>query len=674
MNELSTETSPYLLQHANNPIHWKAWNEATLEKAKTENKLIVLSVGYSACHWCHVMEHESFEDDEVAEVMNSNFISIKVDREERPDVDAVYMKAVQLMTGQGGWPMNVVLLPDGRPVWGGTYFRKENWISALEQLQELFKSEPEKVVEYAEKLHAGVQAMIPVGNTEEGPIPHPDNMKAIIEKWARSFDDEYGGYARAPKFMLPDNYLFLQRYGYQENRPDILAITDLTLTRMAWGGLFDTVGGGFSRYSVDMRWHVPHFEKMLYDNGQLMSLYAEGYKRTKNQLYKEVIEKTLAFVKRELTHESGAFYSALDADSLTAANHLEEGAFYVWEKQELKDLLGSDFELFATVFNINETGYWEDGKFVLIQTLPLNELAQNAGITEEALRHKKHEWEKLLFAEREKRQRPRLDDKVLTSWNALMLKGYTDCYMALGKEEYLNAALKNAVFITEVMWSPEGNLWRTFKNGTAKIEGFLEDYALTAQALIRLYEATLDEKWLTYARQLTDYCLENFYDEGQQFFAYNSLKGEKLIAPHFETEDNVIPASNSVMANVLYTLSLLYDNSHYEKIALQMLYHILPSLDYPSAFSNWLNLWLSLSEDNRELAVCGDKAENAIKELNKEYLPHVIKAGCMAETDIPFVKNRFVKDTLMFYVCKNKACNLPVSTIEEALNDVKPKY
>ncbi|WP_114756358.1 thioredoxin domain-containing protein [Flavobacterium sp. AG291] len=672
MNELHLETSPYLLQHANNPIHWMAWNEAALEKARTENKLIILSVGYSACHWCHVMEHESFEDEEVAAIMNQNFVSIKVDREERPDVDATYMKAVQIMTGRGGWPMNVVLLPDGRPVWGGTYFRKAEWIDSLKQLQLLFVTEPKKMTDYAEKLLGGIQSLVLVAENTTGQITHPDNIALLIEKWAKSFDWEFGGNARAPKFMMPNNYLFLQRYGFQEKRADILEFVDITLTRMAWGGLFDTVDGGFSRYSVDMKWHVPHFEKMLYDNGQLMSLYAEAYKRTHNPLYKEVIEKTHGFLTRELLDSSGGFYSALDADSLNDKGHLEEGAFYVWQKQELKYLLKDDFELFSKVFNINEFGYWEEGNFVLIQNDSLENIAELNGISLATLESKKQAWEKTLYNEREKRSKPRLDDKILTSWNALILKGYADAYKSLGNEEYLAAARRTASFICDKLWHPDGFLWRTYKNGMAKINGFHEDYALTAEAFVSLYEATLEEKWLLYAKQIIDYCLENFYNEQQQFFAYNSRQDEQLIAAHFETEDNVIPASNSVIANVLYKLSILFDNSYYEKTALQMLYIIIPNLDYPSAFSNWLNLWLHLSDKNKELAVCGTNASENIKQINNQYIPHVIVAGSTSESTIPFLANRFVQNEELFYICQNKTCGLPKNTIEETLKELNP--
>lgn len=671
MNELHAETSPYLLQHANNPIFWKAWKPEVLAEAVRLDKLIIVSVGYSACHWCHVMEHESFEDNEVADVMNAHYISIKVDREERPDVDATYMKAVQLMTSQGGWPMNVVLLPDGRPVWGGTYFRKGQWIETLQQLQDLFITGRDKMEDYAVKLLEGINQLSLLPPNEEGVLKDPSAIKPLVEKWAKSFDWDFGGYARAPKFMMPNNYLFLHRYGYQTGTQDLLDFTDLTLTRMAWGGLFDTVGGGFSRYSVDMHWHVPHFEKMLYDNGQLMSLYAEAYKATGDSLYKEVIEKIHFFIDTELTSPEGAFYSAWDADSLTLTGHKEEGAFYTWEKQNLKELLGNDFEQFAVVFNINEFGFWENGQYVLIQTDVIENLAKELELTPEALQIKKRQWEKLLYNERQKRHKPGLDDKTLTSWNAIMLKGYADAYKATTDDVYLKMTERNAHFICNKLWDSESHLWRTYKNGNAKIKGFLEDYAHTADAFIALYQCTLNEKWLLYAKQLTDYSLEHFYDSKKQFFSFTEISDSELVAPHYETEDNVIPASNSVMANVLYKLSILFDNAHYEKIALQMLYQMIPAMDYPSAFSNWLNLWLDLSAQNKELAVCGENAAEAIKEINAVYMPHVLVAGGTSESVIPFLQNRFVKNSLMFYVCQNKACNLPTDDIEKAINDLK---
>lgn len=667
MNKLQSETSPYLLQHANNPVHWYPWNNNSLASAKENNKLIIVSIGYSACHWCHVMEHESFEDIEVAQTMNSHFINIKVDREERPDVDAVYMKAVQIMTGRGGWPLNVVTLPDGRPVWGGTYFRKDEWISTLEQLQELYQTNPGKMIEYAEKLHQGIESIGLAEHQNSDKQLNQNLIEPLIEKWTKSFDLEFGGMARAPKFMMPNNYQFLMRYGHQKQNQEVLNFVDLTLTKMAYGGLFDTIDGGFSRYSVDMKWHVPHFEKMLYDNGQLVSLYADAYKLTKNPLYKEVIEKTLAFVSRELTNDVGGFFCALDADSLNENEHLEEGAFYVWKKEALQTLLQGDFELFSQVFNINDFGYWEENNFVLIQNQSLEILARKNKIAVSELQTKKKSWEKLLFTEREKRSKPRLDDKSLTSWNAIMLKGYIDAYKALDTEAYLKTALQNADFIIKKLWSPEGNLFHNYKNGKSTINGYLEDYCFVIEAFIALYEVSFEEKWLQHAKQLTDYCFEHFYDEKTGFYTFTSNLDDALITKHFETEDNVIPASNSVMANALFKLSLYFHNSYYEKVCQQMLQNIIPSIDYPSAFSNWLNVFLNYSEQNKELAICGKKALQYGKEINSRYVPNLILAGSEKASNLPILEARFKESETLFYICQNKTCLIPSPNFEEVM-------
>lgn len=670
MNELHLETSPYLLQHSENPVNWKAWNTNSLEQAKQENKLIIISIGYSACHWCHVMEHESFENEEVAQTMNQHFINIKVDREERPDVDAVYMKAVQIMTGRGGWPMNVVTLPNGKPIWGGTYFRKDDWINSLEQLQNLYQSNPEKILEYAEKLHEGLQATSVIERDDSSEDFNHETLELLISKWQKSFDWEFGGMARAPKFMMPTNYQFLLRYAYQTKNEKLLEFVNLTLTKMAYGGLFDTIDGGFSRYSVDLKWHVPHFEKMLYDNGQLISLYANAYKLTKNKLYKEVIEKTLNFVQKEWLTADGSFYSALDADSLNSNNHLEEGAFYVWTKLELQIVLQGDFERFGQVFNINEFGFWEHDNYVLIQNQSLEEIAKQNEISLSELENKKRNWEKILYTEREKRSKPRLDDKCLTSWNALMLKGFVDSYKALGGENYLKIALKNAAFIIKNLWTSNGNLLHSYKNGKATINGYLEDYALVIDAFIALYEVTLDEKWLQDAKQLTDYIFDYFYDEKSSFFAFTSTLDEPLITTHFETEDNVIPASNSVMANNLFQLSIYFNNSHYKKVAQQMLQTILPTIDYPSAFSNWLNVFLNFSEQNRELAICGNEAIQFTQKINESYHPNIILAGSLKPSNLPFLKERFAENETLFYMCQNKTCQMPSNDFFQILKQI----
>lgn len=674
MNELNLETSPYLLQHANNPVHWKAWNEKTLALAKQQNKLILISIGYSTCHWCHVMEHESFENEEVATTMNAHFINIKIDREERPDIDAVYMKAVQIMTGRGGWPMNVVALPDGRPIWGGTYFRKNEWINSLEKLQEIYLQTPETILDYAEKLHEGLQNISIIPKTESTTDFNFEILEKLIEKWQKSFDWDFGGMARAPKFMMPTNYEFLLRYGHQTNDKNLLEFVNLTLTKMAYGGLFDTVDGGFSRYSVDIKWHVPHFEKMLYDNGQLVSLYANAYKLTKNKLYKEVIEKTLNFVEKEWLTSEGSFYAALDADSLNTENHLEEGAFYVWTKPELQTILQEDFELFSAVFNVNEFGFWEHENYVLIQNQSLEQIAKQQNIATETLEQKKKSWEQKLYLEREKRSKPRLDDKCLTSWNAIMLKGFVNAYQALNDEKYLKIALQNANFIIEKLWNIDGNLFRTYKNGKATINAYLEDYVHVMEAFISLYEVTFDEKWLNHTKDLAHQCLDYFYDEKEQFFRFTSRQDNDLITPHFEVEDNVIPAANSVMASVLFKLCIYFENSYFEKISRQMLQHILPTIDYPSAFSNWLNLLLNFSEEQKEIAVCGKKAIEFGTKINQHYFPNIIVAGSSKESSIPFLQNRFVENETLLYLCQNRTCQKPTDNLEEILIDLKTNH
>ena len=673
MNELHLESSPYLLQHANNPVHWKAWNSISLAKAKENNQLIIISIGYSACHWCHVMEHESFENESVAAVMNAHFVNIKVDREERPDVDAVYMKAIQIMTGHGGWPLNIVALPDGRPVWGGTYFRAEEWTDTLEQLQKMYQMAPEKMIDYAEKLHQGINSISIIQNEAQENTNQQQLVENLVAKWKKSFDWEFGGMARAPKFMMPNNYHFLLRYAHQNQDNELLEFVNLTLTKMAYGGVFDTVDGGFSRYSVDIKWHVPHFEKMLYDNGQLISLYSDAYKLTQNPLYKEIIEKSLDFVNKEWKTKEGGFYSALDADSLNDTEHLEEGAFYVWKIDQLKGLLKEDFELFSQVFNINSFGLWEEENFVLIQNQSLETIAILYHLSLTELATKKKNWEQLLYTEREKRAKPRLDDKCLTSWNAIMLKGYVDAYKALANENYLSIALENANFIIKKMWSSEGNLFHSYKNGKSTINGYLEDYCFVIAAFIGLYEVTFEEKWLHNAKQLTDYALEHFYDEKQSFFRFTSDKDEMLISVHYETEDNVIPASNSVMAKNLNQLSIYFNNPYYEKVAQKMLSILISTIDYPSAYSNWLDLALTISGHNKELAICSPNAKEANKILTSLYFPNVIIAGTEKPSSLPLLKDRFVEGKDLYYLCQNKSCNLPSATIQEVISQLSLK-
>ena len=671
-NELINETSPYLLQHAHNPIHWKAWNDSTLAEAKDKNRLIIISVGYAACHWCHVMEHESFENMEVAQVMNDNYINIKVDREERPDIDQVYMNAVQLLTGSGGWPLNVVALPDGRPVWGGTYFRKEQWINTLNQIANLYSSNPKKLYEYAEQLEAGIKSLDIVNlNTNEIKF-EKSTIDNAINTWSKHFDYEKGGTNRAPKFMMPNNLHFLLREAYQNNHLQLQQYVNITLTKIAYGGVFDHVGGGFSRYSVDDKWHVPHFEKMLYDNAQLVSLYSDAYLATKNTLYKEVVYGTIDFIERELTNNDGTFFSSLDADSINKKGKLEEGAFYVWTKEELKGLLGDDFQLFSNYYSINDYGFWEHNNYVLIRKDSEEAIIKKHNITPGYLKEKINYWKSVLLKEREKRDRPRLDDKILTSWNALMTKGYADAYRVFNEERFLKAALKNAQFIITTQSKEDGGLNHSYKEGKSTINGYLEDYATTIDALIAIYENTLEEKWLQHARNLINYTLDNFFDEKSNMFFFTSNQDTALVSRTIEYRDNVIPASNSIMAINLFKLSQYYSNASYEKTAMTMLNNMLPELEkYPSAFSNWLDLMLNYTNNYYEVAIVGENAKEKLIALNKTYIPNKLIAGSNLENDLPLLKGRYSEDKTRIYVCVNKACKFPVVEVDKAIDLMK---
>ncbi|MCO4821162.1 MAG: thioredoxin domain-containing protein [Flavobacteriaceae bacterium] len=667
-NALINETSPYLLQHAHNPVDWNPWNENVLAKAKEENKLLLISVGYAACHWCHVMERESFEDSIVASIMNANFINIKVDREERPDVDQVYMNAVQLMTGSGGWPLNVIALPDGRPVWGGTYFKKEQWVNALEQVSELYNRTPEKLHDYAAKLEEGIKALDVVNlNTSEINFTL-DDVQSAVDTWSSNFDNTLGGLNRAPKFMMPNNLHFLLRQAYQNKDLELQDYVNLTLTKIAYGGVYDHIGGGFSRYSVDAKWHVPHFEKMLYDNGQLVSLYSDAYLITKNPLYKDVVYETLKFVERELTHTDGYFYSSLDADSTTPEGELEEGAYYVWTKNELQTLLGNDYAMFSDYYNINNYGLWEDAHYVLIRKDDDATIIAKYDISLNLLDEKKTQWRTLLYSKREERDRPRLDDKTLTSWNALMIKGYVDAYRVFNDDSFLQTALSNAAFIINQQLRSDGGLNHSFKDGKSTINGYLEDYATTTEAFLELYENTLDEKWLSTAKELTNYAFDHFFDDQSKMFYFTSDEDSSLVSRTIEYRDNVIAASNSIMAKNLFHLSHYYDNEAYSNTASTMLNNIKPELlEFPSGFSNWLDLMLNYSNKYYEVAIVGAQAKEKIKTLNQTYIPNKLIIGSESDNDLPLLKNRYVEGETYIYVCVNKACKLPVTEVDQAI-------
>ena len=668
-NLLSKETSPYLLQHANNPVNWVSWSSEVLTEAKEKNKLILISIGYAACHWCHVMEQESFEDAQVAKVMNANFINIKVDREERPDLDQVYMKALQIMTGQGGWPLNIVALPDGKPIWGATYLPKKQWTGSLHQLADLYNSNPEHMVTYAEKLTKGIAQVSLIPKSDSHINFSKTFLNDAVKTWSSQFNYNYGGTQRSPKFMMPNNYHFLLRFAHQTKDKSLLEYVLLTLNKISYGGIFDHIGGGFSRYSVDHKWHVPHFEKMLYDNAQLVSLYADAYTLTKDPWYKTVVHQTLNFIEEELTREDGSFYSSLDADSINKNGKLEEGAYYVWTETELKSILKDDFPLFKSYYNINDFGLWEHHNYVLIRTKTHDEIIEEFSITQSVLEKKLRSWTIILDNKRKLREQPRLDDKSLTSWNALMIKGYIDAYKAFKTEDYLETVINASNFILDKMLKEDGSLNHSYNKDKAKINGYLEDYAFTIEAFISLYEVTLENSWLNKAKALAEYTLTHFYDNEQHIFYFNSNLDDALVTRPIEQQDNVIPASNSTMAKNLFKLSHLLSINSYKEIAEKQLKTVLQDAkSYASGYSNWLDVMMNFSFPFYEIVITGKDAGNYAKELNLSYLPNSIIAATQLEAnDLPLFKNRYVKDKTLIYVCKDNTCNLPTANVSNAV-------
>jgi uncharacterized protein YyaL (SSP411 family) len=670
-NDLINETSPYLLQHAYNPVNWKAWNDQTLELAKKENKLMVISIGYSACHWCHVMEEESFENDSIAKLMNDNFISIKVDREERPDIDNIYINAVQLMTGNSGWPLNCITLPDGRPIFGGTYFPKDQWKTVLLEISKLYKEEPQKAISYAERVTKGIQNASLIQLNKEEASFKKEVLTTSIEASKKVLDMDKGGFVGAPKFPMPIALDYLLRYDYQFEDSEIKTYIHTSLTKMAFGGIYDQVGGGFSRYSVDNKWHVPHFEKMLYDNGQLVSLYSKAYLRDKNVLYKNVVQETLRFIDRELSTKEGAFYSSLDADSRTKEGELEEGAYYVWTEDELKALLKEEYSLFSDYYNINDYGFWENNHYVLIRNQSDEAFAKEHSLALSDLQSQVKSWKSVLAEARNKRQKPNLDDKVLTSWNALMLQGYVDAYRAFGDKNYLDRAIQNADFLLENQLRKDGGLNRNFKDGKSTINAYLEDYATVVQSLISLHEVTLDEKYLKHSQDLMSYAMKHFYDDQSGMFFYTSDEDKNLIARKVEVIDGVIPSSNSIIANNLFKLGHYLYKPNMTKMAEQMLNNLSADIETNAlGFGNWLHLMTNITNPFYEVAVVGENAVSINEELGAYYLPNTIITGATEDSNQPLLANKYVEGETLIYVCVNGTCKLPQTDLKRALKTI----
>jgi uncharacterized protein YyaL (SSP411 family) len=667
-NRLINETSPYLLQHSGNPVDWYPWGDEALKKAREENKLLIISIGYAACHWCHVMEHECFSDEAVAELMNSYFVSVKVDREERPDIDSVYMSAVQALTGSGGWPLNVIALPDGRPVFGGTWFPKDKWMGILEQLHDYYSEHPEKTGEHADRLTAAL-------NREEdsvlqGPeMPDPSATEDAVEYWLTLTDSENGGYHGAPKFPLPAGYNFLLEYHKVKGDRRVLDALTLTLNKISAGSIHDHLGGGFARYATDKKWMIPHFEKMLYDNAQLMSLFSNAYRWLKDELYLKTSCAIAGFVLRELKTPDNLFWSSLDADS-----EGEEGKYYTWEKQEFDEILGEDSKTAALLFGVTEDGNWEKNRNIIHLTESSfatdNITIPGTEITADLL----DSIVSRLLAARSKRIRPSTDTKIITSWNALLIKGFADLYLATGDESILEQAISAGNEIMNRGKKDDGSLIRILNKGARPVSGFLDDYAFTAQAFLSLYRSTFDESWLTEALSLCEYAIMHFSNPSSDLLFYTSENNSPLIARPTEKTDNVMPSSNSVMAMNLHLLGRYFDKEEYLKRSLRMLSAVTAeSKTGGPYYAVWDSLALLSSLPAAEIVVTGPEWKRKMKEINPHFLPHVLFAGGKIEGKLPLLKGKTDNVKTRIFVCKGKTCGLPHAEVHKALSELNSK-
>ncbi len=659
-NALSKESSPYLLQHAHNPVNWLPWGNEARQKAAAENKLMLVSIGYSACHWCHVMERESFENEEVAQLMNDNFVCVKVDREERPDVDQVYMDAVQAMRKQGGWPLNCFTTPDGKPVYGGTYFPKVNWIDILIQLSDLWQKTPKDVQEYGDKLAEGMQVSGSIAVHDSRKVWEEKSLSDAIKNWESRMDNTYGGPDKAPKFPLPVNYIFLLRYGIIKNDKSLLNHVELTLDKMAQGGIYDQVGGGFTRYSTDKFWKVPHFEKMLYDNAQLLTLYAEAYNHYKKSDYLHISEGITGWLRREMAEANGSYYSALDADSEGV-----EGKFYTFETAELK--AEGLLDAFSKFYFTDSHALWE-GKLIPVRKGSFKEIASAINISEKETIANFDTLNEQLLAIRGKRTRPLTDDKTLCSWNAMLASGLLKTYAATGDETALIDAKGILKFIdNEFFDATTGKLTHSWKTGKASEFGFLEDYAFLISAWIDLYQTTFDEEALNRAKEFTAIAIDQFYDREKGIFFFTSSDQSDLINRPVELSDNVIPSSNSVMARSLHILGAYLSLPYYTEIANRLLSAVEKSMiEYPEGYGNWANLYLQNVMGSPELVIIGENAHEYHQEMKKGDLSYFILAVSDKNSRLPIFADRYEAEKTLIYICQNHACLKPVETIEAA--------
>jgi len=661
-NRLIHATSPYLLQHAHNPVDWYEWGTEALDKAVKEDKPILVSIGYSSCHWCHVMERESFELEAIAQLMNEVFVCIKVDREERPDIDQVYMDAVQALGVNGGWPLNVFLTPDQKPFFGGTYFSPQAWVQILRNIGRAFLANRKQIEETAEELRLHLLRSDVERFRKQHVAEWEQDIEMMFNKLASGFDTTWGGMDRAPKFVMPSMWRFLLQYYFITKVPSALSQIKLTLDKIAQGGIYDQIGGGFARYSVDAYWFAPHFEKMLYDNAQLLSLYSEAYAVTHDPLYRSVVFETYEWLSREMTHSDGGFFSALDADSEGV-----EGQFYVWKKSEFDEILGPESEVVGKYYGVKADGNWEHGNNILIRNysddkfLGDNELqAEHWGRILDVAKQK-------LLLSRNKRPKPGLDDKIITAWNAMMICGLTDAYSVFGAHRLLDSALKNMKFI-ETSLTADEQLFRSYKGKRSMTPGFLDDYAYVIQAQLKLYHVTFDEQWIRKAEKFTVNTLKHFYDSDDGFFHYASSQSEKLIARKKEIFDNVIPSSNALMAQNLFALGSLLDKDEWKSKAAAMVDSLGQLIkSEPNYMSQWATVYTQIHKGMKEVLLSGPGVHSLRTQLQAEYLPFILLQGSSGPSELPLFEGKAAVNGLdTIYVCYQKTCGLPVHTVEEA--------
>ena len=670
-NKLSQEKSLYLKQHASNPVHWLPWGEEALSSAQKLDKLIVISVGYSSCHWCHVMEEESFEKQDVADVMNQKFINIKVDREERPDIDEIYMKALVLMTGSGGWPMNIIALPDGTPIWGGTYVPKTQWVQVLNQVEEFYRTRRSDILEYAKNVKEGVQKEALVTPTADKEIYSNKLQNELAENAYKFTDKINGGFGNSQKFPLPSMLNFFLRFSTENDNIEMKKFVKKTLFKIAQGGINDRVEGGFHRYTVDNMWHIPHFEKMLYDNAQLLSVFSKAYKVFKEPRFKEELYNVYNFLDLKMSSPNNLIYSSISADTNYEDGSKEEGDFYVWNKNELKQVLKQDYKWVSDYYSINDKGYWEKENYVFIQTISDKEFASNINLDLNQFKEKLKLVNKKLYDFREKRVKPITDTKIVFSWNALTIRGMADSFKATGDKIFLEKALSIEKALSEKMTS---NNIIFHSNSSKKLDQvlFFEDYSYYIDALIGLYEVTFNEKWLVKANDFTQFSNETFL-ESNGYFKFSTTKETLYTNTLINLEDGVTPSANSVMNFNLFRLGHYLGNKQYNQHSKTMINNISGKIK-ERVTDHLFWLWLSHNYSNKfyELAINGENAKQKAEELMLKYLPNTLTAASNKSSELYLLKDRYFEEETYIYVCVDNTCKFPVTTIEEAealLND-----